>query len=144
MNGSDPFGAPTIVRSWMNRSDSIQAAKKRRMLPSIFSACWICPFFTFHDRDIAPEGASLRDSLRNFHEIADYIAIKTSSSKARLLWGTANLFRYPRFMSGAATNPDPEVFAYSAAIVKHCMDVTKALSGDNYVLWAVARDRNGD
>jgi xylose isomerase len=135
MNGGDPFGDPTIVRSWMNRSDSIQAAKEKADAAFDLFRVLDLPFFTFHDRDIAPEGDSLQDSLRNFHEIADYIAIKMSSSKTRLLWGTANLFSHPRFMSGAATNPDPEVFAYSAAIVKHCMDVTKALNGDNYVLW---------
>jgi len=135
MNGGDPFGDPTIVRAWMNRSDSIQAAKEKADAAFDLFRVLDLPFFTFHDRDIAPEGDSLQDSLRNFHEIADYIAIKMSSSKTRLLWGTANLFSHPRFMSGAATNPDPEVFAYSAAIVKHCMDVTKALNGDNYVLW---------
>jgi xylose isomerase len=67
--------------------------------------------------------------------MADYLATKMAASKTRLLWGTANLFSHPRFMSGAATNPDPNVFAYSATIVKHCMDVTKALGGENYVLW---------
>jgi len=135
MNGSDPFGAPTINRPWMNRTDSMQAARDKADAAFDFLRVLDLPFFTFHDRDIAPEGDSLSESLKNVHEIADYLAIKMSNSKARLLWGTANLFSHPRFMSGAATNPDPDVFAYSATIVKHCMDITKALGGENYVLW---------
>jgi len=105
----------------MNRSDSIQVAKEKTDAAFDLFRVLDLPFFYLPRSGYRPEGDSLQDSLRNFHEIADYIAIKTSSSKARLLWGTANLFRYPRFMSGAATNPDPEVFAYSAAIVKHCL-----------------------
>jgi len=135
MNGSDPFGAPTINRPWMNRTDSMQAARDKADAAFDFLRVLDLPFFTFHDRDIAPEGDSLRESLKNVHEIADYLATRMSNSKARLLWGTANLFSHPRFMSGAATNPDPDVFAYSATIVKHCMDITKALGGENYVLW---------
>ncbi len=135
MNGSDPFGAPTINRPWMNRPDAMQAARDKADAAFDLFRVLDLPFFTFHDRDIAPEGDSLRESLKNVHEIADYLATKMASSKTRLLWGTANLFSHPRFMSGAATNPDPDVFAYSATIVKHCMDITKALGGENYVLW---------
>jgi xylose isomerase len=135
MNGSDPFGAATISRPWMNRTDAMQAAQEKADAAFDLFRVLDVPFYTFHDRDIAPEGATLRDSLDNFHRIADYLAEKMSSSKTRLLWGTANLFSHPRFMSGAATNPDPEVFAYSATTIKHCMDVTKALGGENYVLW---------
>ena len=93
------------------------------------------PFYAFHDRDIAPEGDSLRESLANFHTMADYMGAKMQHHTTKLLWGTANLFSHPRFMAGASTNPDPEVFAWSATTVKHCMDVTKALGGSNYVLW---------
>lgn len=135
MNGSDPFGAPTIQRPWMNRSDDLQAAREKADAAFDLFRVLDLPFFTFHDRDIAPEGESLRESLKNVHEIADYLQTKMSASKTRLLWGTANLFSHPRFMSGAATNPDPEVFSYSAATVKHCMDITKTLGGENYVLW---------
>ena len=77
------------------------------------------PFFTFHDRDIAPEGATLAESNRNVREIADVFAKKMEKAKVRLLWGTANLFSNRRFMAGAATNPDPDVFAYAAAQVKN-------------------------
>jgi xylose isomerase len=130
MNGSDPFGAPTIKRPWMNRCDAMQAAREKADAAVDLFRVLDLPFFTFHDRDITPEGDTLRESLDNFHQMADYLGSKMSNSKTRLLWGTANLFGHPRFMSGAATNPDPDVFAYSATIVKHCMDVT-----NNYVLW---------
>jgi xylose isomerase len=135
MNGNDPFGAPTIKRPWMNRCDAMQAAREKADGAFDLFRVLDLPFFTFHDRDIAPEGDTLRESLDNFHQMADYLGSKMSNSKTRLLWGTANLFGHPRFMSGAATNPDPDVFAYSATMVKHCMDVTNALGGDNYVLW---------
>jgi xylose isomerase len=135
MNGSDPFGAPTIHRPWMDRRDAMRAAHEKTDAAFDLFRVLDLPFYTFHDRDIAPEGDSLRESLANFHQIAEYLAKKMESSKTRLLWGTANLFSHPRFMSGASTNPDPEVFAYSATTIKHCMDVTKALGGENYVLW---------
>jgi xylose isomerase len=135
MNGSDPFGAPTIQRPWMNRSDALAAARDKADAAFDLFRVLDLPFFTFHDKDIAPEGDTLRESLNNVHEMADYLKGKMSHSKTRLLWGTANLFSHPRFMSGAATNPDPDVFAYSAATVKHCMDITKTLGGANYVLW---------
>ncbi len=135
MNGSAPFGSSPLNRPWMNRTDSMQAAREKADAAFDLFRVLDLPFFTFHDRDIAPEGDSLKESLSNFHQMVDYLASKMESSKAKLLWGTANLFSHPRFMSGAATNPDPEVFAYSAATVKHCMDATKRLGGANYVLW---------
>ena len=76
------------------------------------------PFYTFHDRDIAPEGDGLSATLRNTREVADYLGQKQAATGVKLLWGTANLFSHPRFMAGAATNPDPDVFAWSAATVK--------------------------
>lgn len=135
MNGSDPFGSSTINRPWMNRTDGLQAAREKADAAFDLFRVLNLPFFTFHDRDVAPEGDSLKESLSNFHQMVDYLGSKMESSKTKLLWGTANLFSHPRFMSGAATNPDPEVFAYSAATVKHCMDATKLLGGANYVLW---------
>ena len=93
------------------------------------------PYFCFHDADIRPEGASFKENTRNLEEIVDYIGTKMESGGPRLLWGTANLFTDRRFMSGAATNPDPQVFAWSAATVKTCMDATHKLGGENYVLW---------
>ncbi|WP_353064392.1 xylose isomerase [Tunturibacter psychrotolerans] len=135
MNGSDPFGAPTIRRPWMDRSDAMQAAQDKADAAFDLFRILDLPFYTFHDRDITPDGETLRESITNLHSMSDYLAKKMESSKTRLLWGTANLFSHPRFMSGAATNPDPEVFAYSATTIKHCMDVTKKLGGENYVLW---------
>jgi xylose isomerase len=93
------------------------------------------PFFTFHDRDIAPEGETLRESNRNVRIIGEVFEKKMAKSGVKLLWGTANLFSNRRFMSGAATNPDPEVFAYAAAQVKNVLELTHELKGENYVLW---------
>lgn len=135
MNGSDPFGAPTILRPWMGGTDAMQSARDKADAAFDLFRVLGLPFFTFHDRDIAPEGETLAESLKNFHTMVDYLAEKMQKTPVRLLWGTANLFSHPRFMSGAATNPDPEVFAYSATTVKHCMDATKLLDGENYVLW---------
>ncbi len=93
------------------------------------------PFFTFHDRDIAPEGKTLAEFNRNVRVIGEIFARKMEKAKVRLLWGTANLFTNRRFMAGAATNPDPEIFAYAAAQVKNVLDLTHELGGANYVLW---------
>jgi xylose isomerase len=134
MNGSDPFGGPTISRPWFS-GDPIASAKLKADAAFDLFRVLDLPFYTFHDRDIAPEGASLKESLANFHSVADYLAEKMTGHKTKLLWGTANLFSHPRFMAGASTNPDPDVFAWCATTVKHCMDVTKALGGSNYVLW---------
>ena len=135
MNGSDPFGAPSLMRPWMRTADPMQGAREKADAAFDLFRVLDVPFFTFHDRDIAPEGEDLRGSLSNFHEMVDYLGARMQTSPTRLLWGTANLFSHPRFMAGAATNPDPDVFAYSAATVKHCLDATKILGGDNYVLW---------
>jgi xylose isomerase len=93
------------------------------------------PFFCFHDRDAAPEGASLAETNRNLREIAEVFARKMETSRTQLLWGTANLFSHRRYMAGAATNPDPDIFAYAAGQVKTALDVTRELGGQNYVLW---------
>lgn len=136
MNGSDPFGAATIQRPWMAAGlDPMAAARGKADAAFDLFRVLDLPFFTFHDRDIAPEGASLKESLANLHAMAEYLQKKMETSQAKLLWGTANLFSHPRFMAGAATNPDPEVFAWSATTVKHCMDVTRQMGGANYVLW---------
>jgi xylose isomerase len=93
------------------------------------------PFFCFHDRDIAPEGESLRESNRKLDEIVAFAKGLMASSPTRLLWGTANLFYNPRYAHGAATSPDPRVFAYAAAQVKKALEVTKELGGQNFVFW---------
>lgn len=135
MNGSDPFGGSTIHRTWMCAGDPMVQAKLKADAAFDFFRVLDVPFFCFHDADIAPADESLTQSLHNLHAVADYVAEKMSGSTTKLLWGTANLFSHSRFMAGASTNPDPEVFAWSAATVKHCMEVTKQLGGANYVLW---------
>ena len=93
------------------------------------------PFYCFHDVDVAPTGTSFREFRSNLDALADDALAYQERTGIRLLWGTANLFTHPRFQAGAATNPDPEVFAYAAAQVKNMLGVTKRLGGANYVLW---------
>src|SRR5580704_2178942 len=110
MNGSDPFGGPTIHRPWNLFGDCIAQAKvKADAAFELFRVLGL-PFFCWHDADIAPGGETLAETLKNFHTMVDYLEEKMASSPAKLLWGTANLFSHPRFMAGAATNPDPPVF----------------------------------
>jgi xylose isomerase len=133
--GTDPFGSDTFDRPWNRLSDRMEAARMKADVAFEFYRILGVPFFTFHDRDIAPEDDTLAQSNRNVREIADLFATKMEASGMRLLWGTANLFSHRRYMAGAATNPDPEVFAYAAAQVKNCLEVTHDLRGENYVLW---------
>lgn len=131
--GNDPFGGQTFERPWFG--DTMEKARLKADVAFEMFDIIGAPFFCFHDADARPEGASLAESLRNLDEITDYFAAKMEGSRTRLLWGTANLFSHRRFMAGAATNPDPEVFAYAAATVRACMDATHRLGGQNYVLW---------
>ena len=131
--GGDPFGGQTFERPWFG--DTMDHAKAKADAAFDLFAILGQPFFCFHDADIRPEGADFAESTRNLEEMVDYIGQKMESAKTRLLWGTANLFTHRRFMSGAATNPDPDVFAYCAATVKTCIDATYKLDGANYVLW---------
>ena len=133
--GGDPFGGDTFMRPWHHTSDEMGAARTKADV--MFEAMDLTDidYFCFHDRDMAPEGASLKESNANVTAMAKYIEKKMAKSGKKMLWGTANLFSNRRFMSGAATNPDPDVFAYSAAQIKHCMDVTKGLGGANYIMW---------
>ena len=134
MNGADPFGAPTIQRPWMGR-DGLEAAREKADAAFDLFRTLGVPYYCFHDRDVVSEGANFCESAANLDAIAETLARRQDETGVRLLWGTANLFSHPRYMAGAATNPDPEVFAYAAATVKHCLDVTKRLGGENYVLW---------
>jgi xylose isomerase len=133
--GVDPFGAESFLRPWQRPGDEMANARlKAEVAFEMFELLGV-PFFTFHDRDIAPEGKTRAEFEKNVWEIAKVFEAKMKRSGVRLLWGTANLFSHRRYMAGAATNPDPEVFAYAAAQVKTAMDVTKALNGEGYVLW---------
>lgn len=131
--GGDPFGGQTFERPWFG--DTLDLAKLKADVAFEMFDILGAPFFCFHDADIRPEGKDFAENTRNLEEIVDYIGEKMAGSQTKLLWGTANLFSHRRFMSGAATNPDPEVFAWSAATVKTCMDATHKLGGQNYVLW---------
>jgi xylose isomerase len=133
--GGDPFGGETFNRSWMHDPDPMAGARAKADVAFEMFRLLDVPFFTFHDRDIAPEGATLAESNRNVRAIGEIFARKMEKQKVRLLWGTANLFSNRRFMAGAATNPDPEVFAYAAAQVKNVLELTHELGGANYVLW---------
>lgn len=135
--GGDPFGGQTFDRPWF--ADRTPDEMKGAMLKAdvafdLFTALGI-PYFCFHDADVCPEGTSFAESKANFDQIVDYFEKKIDETGVKLLWGTANLFTNRRFMSGASTNPDPEIFAYTAATIKKCMDATMRLGGENYVLW---------
>ncbi|WP_226553452.1 xylose isomerase [Celeribacter naphthalenivorans] len=131
--GGDPFGGRTFDRPWFG--EGMDKAKMKADVAFEMFDILQAPFFCFHDLDVRPEGASFAENKRNLEEIVDYFAEKMEGSKTKLLWGTANLFTHRRFMAGSATNPDPDVFAYSAATIKSCMDATIKLGGQNYVLW---------
>ena len=131
--GGDPFGGQTFHRPWFG--DTMDLAKVKADVAFEMFDILNVPFFCFHDADVRPEGATFAESQRNLEEIVDYFAVKMEAHRTRLLWGTANLFSHRRYMAGAATNPDPDVFAYAAATVKSCMDATHRLGGQNYVLW---------
>ena len=131
--GGDPFGGQTFDRPWFG--DTMELAKLKADVAFEMFDILGAPFFCFHDADVRPEGASYAENTARLQEITDYFAAKMEGRKTKLLWGTANLFSHRRFMAGAATNPDPEVFAYSAATIKACMDSTGQLGGQNYVLW---------
>ena len=133
--GSDPFGSATFGRPWMRSSDPMEAARLKAESAFDFFERLGVPFYTFHDRDIAPEGATPRESRDRLQAMVEVLAGHQRRTGVRLLWGTANLFSHPRYMAGAATNPDPEVFAMAAAQVKEAMDATRELGGQNYVLW---------
>ncbi|MEM1233389.1 MAG: xylose isomerase, partial [Pseudomonadota bacterium] len=131
--GGDPFGGQTFERPWFG--DTMEHARlKADVAFDLFSRLG-APYFCFHDADVRPEGATFAESEDRLKEITDIFARKMNETGVKLLWGTANLFSHRRFMAGAATNPDPEIYAYAAATVKSCMDATKALNGENYVLW---------
>ena len=133
--GTDPFGPGTIKRPWEAGKDPVSVAKVRMDAAFEFFQKIRAPFWCFHDRDIAPEGRTLAESNRNLDRLVAHAKALQRGTGVRLLWGTANLFSNPRYMCGAATNPDAHVFAYAAAQVKKALEVTKELGGENYVFW---------
>lgn len=134
--GNDVFGTGTFDRPWLNATgDPIAAARQKMDAAFEFITKLGVPFFCFHDVDIAPQGKTFAESAQNLETMVGYAEEKMSETGVRLLWGTANLFGHPRYAAGASTNPDPEVFAYAAAQVKHALEATHRLGGANYVLW---------
>jgi len=135
-DGSDQFGVGTWDRPWLaGDSDPMAAARHKMAAAFEFFEKLGAPYFCFHDLDISPEGATFAESCANLDAMVDEAAAHMERTGMKLLWGTANLFSMPRFAAGAATNPDPQLFARAAAQVRHCMDATHRLGGENYVLW---------
>lgn len=134
-DGFDVFGEGTFDRPWQRGADPMQLAHQKMEVAFDFFSKLGAPFWTFHDYDIAPEGASIRESRRNLEEMVERAQAKQAETGVKLLWGTAKNFGAKRYMAGAATNPDPEVFAYAASQVQQAMTATHQLGGANYVLW---------
>ncbi|RQT37376.1 xylose isomerase [Burkholderia contaminans] len=133
--GHDIFGQAAFQRPWQQPGDALERARMKADAAFEFFTKLGTPFYTFHDTDVAPEGDSLREYAANFARMVDYLGERQQASGVRLLWGTANLFSHPRFAAGAATNPNPDVFAWAATQVCHALDATRRLGGENYVLW---------
>ena len=134
--GSDVFGVGTFDRPWLAAGMTTEKATQTKIDAAFeFIEKLGVPFFTFHDRDVAPEGNTYAETRKNLEASVGRIEQHMARTRARLLWGTANLFSHPRYAAGAATNPDPEVFAYAAAQVTAMLEVTHRLKGENYVLW---------
>lgn len=132
--GADPFGGQTFQRPWYPQDNMAAARLKVDAAFEMFELIGQ-PFYCWHDADIRPEQGNFRDNLRTLNEVTDYMGEKAEATGTRCLWGTANMFSHRRWMAGAATNPDPEVYAFAAATVKSCLDATHKLGGENYVLW---------
>ena len=133
--GGDPFGPGTKIYPWDIENDPIQSAHQRLDAAFEFFTKLGTEFFCFHDRDMSPEGENVKETnklLQDFSELAKH---KQEESGVKLLWGTANLFSHPRYMNGAATNPDFDVVAYAGSQVKAALDATIKLGGENYVFW---------
>ena len=133
--GADPFGAPTKLFPWSASTDPMQRAKDKMDAAFEFITKIGAPYYCFHDVDMVDEGASLAETESRLQVMTDYALKKQKASGVKLLWGTANLFSHPRYMNGAATNPDFNVVAYAGAQVKNAIDATIKLGGANYVFW---------
>ncbi len=133
--GSDPFGPGTQNFEWDQASDPIQAAKDKADAAFEFISKMGFDYFCFHDFDLVQEAGSFAESEKRLATITDYIKEKKAESGIKLLWGTANCFSNPRYMNGAATNPDFNVLARAGGQIKLALDATMALDGENYVFW---------
>jgi xylose isomerase len=133
--GGDMFGPGTFGRPWnAGPMDHQGAVHKLNEAFEFFTRLGL-PYFCFHDTDVMATAATIREHVENFAKITECIQARMAATGMKLLWGTANLFSHPRYMAGAATNPDPDVFRFAATQVRHCLEATQRLGGENYVLW---------
>ena len=133
--GSDPFGPGCALRPWESKTDDVENARNRVRVAFEFMEKLGAPYYCFHDRDVAPEGKDLKETNANLDAVVKVLKEEQQRTGIKLLWGTANLFSNPRFMHGASTSPNADVFAYAGAQVKKALEVTKELGGENYVFW---------
>lgn len=133
--GTDMFGASSFQYPWQTGSDPLANAKAKADVAFEFFYKMNVPFYAFHDVDVAPEGNSIKEYINNLAVMSDILLEKQQQTGVNLLWGTANCFTNPKYAAGAATNPDPQVFACAATQVVHAMNATHKLGGQNYVLW---------
>ena len=133
--GGDPFGPGTKNFPWNAGSDPVQRAYDKADAAFEFITKIGAPFYCFHDYDVVDEAATLKESESRLQKVVEYLGKKQKASGAKLLWGTANLFSHPRYMNGAATNPDFNVVCHAAVQVKNALDATIELGGSNYVFW---------
>ncbi|MGB4405400.1 MAG: xylose isomerase [Sphaerochaeta sp.] len=133
-DGTDPFGSSTMVHPFHNADPMKQAMAKADAAFEFFTKMGT-PYYCFHDADASPEGASVEEYESNFQKVSDALLARQKETGVKLLWNTANVFTHPRYMHGAATNPDFSVVARAAVQVKACLDVNVKLGGENYVFW---------
>jgi xylose isomerase len=133
--GADIFGAGTLPRPWLGATITQDMANQKLDAAFDFLSRLGVPYFTFHDVDAMASAANLREHASSLRRTEDAMASRMAQTRVKLLWGTANLFSHPRYAAGAATSPDPEVFAWAAAQVRLCLETTQRLGGENYVLW---------
>ncbi len=134
-DGGDPFGSGTRDFSWSCHSDPMDNAKEKLDAAFEFFTKLGVPYYCFHDRDVAPAGQTVSESEKNLNTLVELAKERQASTGVKLLWGTANLFSHPKFMNGAATNPEFDILSQGAAQVKAAIDATIALGGENYVFW---------
>ncbi len=138
-NGADMFGVGSFNRPWQQPGEALEMAKRKADVAFEFFQKLNVPYYCFHDVDVSPEGASLKEYANNFAQMVDVLAEKQQQSGVKLLWGTANCFTNPRYGAGAATNPDPEVFSWAATQVVTAMDATHKLGGKTTSCGAAAK-----
>ncbi|NSB15014.1 xylose isomerase [Clostridium beijerinckii] len=133
--GADPFGVGTMIRPWDSETNEMDLAKARMEAAFELMDKLNIEYFCFHDRDIAPEGKTLQETNKNLDEIVQLCKSLMKKYNKKLLWGTANCFTNPRYVHGAGTSCNADVFAYAAAQIKKAIEITKELDGENYVFW---------